>query len=105
MVFFTASDITHGAELWKSDGTEAGTSDGQRFRPRQSASSGLRTSDKCKRHSAFFVAYDAINGQELWKSDGTAAGTVMVKDIIVGAGSSSPENLTNVNGTLFFSCL
>ena len=26
----------------------------------------------------------------------------MVKDIIVGAGSSSPENLTNVNGTLFF---
>src|SRR5439155_5431040 len=49
----------------------------------------------------FFVASEA-NGRELWKSDGTAAGTVLVKDINPGPGDSSPDGLTNVNGTLFF---
>jgi ELWxxDGT repeat protein len=38
----------------------------------------------------------------LWKSDGTSSGTVLVQDINPGAGSSSPSNLTNVKGTLYF---
>ncbi|MDZ8023529.1 MAG: putative Ig domain-containing protein, partial [Nostoc sp. DedQUE11] len=42
-------------------------------------------------------------GNELWKSDGTEAGTVRVKDIFSGIGSSNVQNLTNVNGTLYFS--
>src|SRR5262245_51844974 len=46
----------------------------------------------------FFRTNDISTGYELWKSDGTAAGTVLVKDINP-AGSSSPVNLTNVNGT------
>lgn len=41
-------------------------------------------------------------GVELWKSDGTEAGTVLVKDIVPGSRGSSPDQLTNVNGTLFF---
>jgi ELWxxDGT repeat protein len=44
--------------------------------------------------------------QELWTSDGTEAGTVQVRD---SNGSADQwvmlENLTNVNGTLFFSVL
>ena len=43
------------------------------------------------------------SGRELWKSDGTEAGTVRVKDINPGSASSDPRDLTNVNGTLFFS--
>jgi ELWxxDGT repeat protein len=39
----------------------------------------------------------------LWKSDGTAAGTVLVKDIRPGTDGSSPTNLTDVDGALFFS--
>ncbi|HVC93403.1 MAG TPA: ELWxxDGT repeat protein [Pirellulales bacterium] len=53
-------------------------------------------------NEAFFAATDQGHGTELWKSDGTAAGTVLVKDIVPGTASSNPENLTNVNGTLFF---
>ena len=37
-----------------------------------------------------------------WKSDGTMDGTVLVKDISPGALGSNPSQLTNVNGTLFF---
>ncbi|MEO0968439.1 MAG: ELWxxDGT repeat protein, partial [Cyanobacteria bacterium J06639_18] len=43
-----------------------------------------------------------IQDKELWKSDGTNAGTVEVKDINPGDGSSDPENLTDVKGTLYF---
>ena len=40
---------------------------------------------------------------ELWKSDGSAAGTVLVKDINIGAGSSSvPAGFTAVGGTIYF---
>ena len=66
----------------------------------------------------FFSADDGDNGEELWGSDGTAAGTFMVANVnplttcnqsgtYPGYGSypchSSPSNLVNVNGTLFFS--
>src|SRR5262249_30175752 len=51
----------------------------------------------------FFTADDSgATGRELWKSDGTAAGTVLVKDIRPGGSHSTPQFLTNVNGTLFF---
>ena len=42
-------------------------------------------------------------GRELWKSDGTNAGTVLVKDISPDTyGYGYPDQLVNVNGTLFF---
>ena len=51
----------------------------------------------------YFTASSLTMGNELWKSDGTAAGTVVVKDIYAGTTGATPQNLTNVNGTLYFS--
>src|SRR5262249_19559701 len=54
---------------------------------------------------AYFRAYGPGVGEELWRSDGTEAGTFVVKDIAQGgpsANDSSPYELTNVSGTLFF---
>ncbi len=103
-LFFTANDAIHGFELWKSDGTTAGTQLVKDIRP---GGTGSITSVfgpwANVAGTLFFTAEDSgADGFELWKSDGTAAGTVMVKDIVPGAGSSLPAWLTNVNGALEF---
>jgi RNA polymerase sigma factor (sigma-70 family) len=101
-LFFMASDGVNGVQLWKSDGTEAGTvpvkrldAPGTVFRQYPQALANVNG-------TLFFVADDGASGQELWKTDGTVAGTVLVKDICPGPGSSNPYYLTNVNGTLYF---
>jgi ELWxxDGT repeat protein len=82
-------------ELWKSDGTAAGTV------PIKAFDSWYPDSLTDVNGRLFFTAYEGINGSALWTSDGTADGTVVVKDF----GSQmegSPILLTNVNGTLYF---
>jgi len=74
----------YGTELWKLDGTEAGTRIVKDIRIGiiDNASSNLKNVDGI----LYFSAHDGLNGYELWKSDGTAVGTVMVKDIQIGVG-------------------
>src|SRR5262245_50289277 len=52
--------------------------------------------------AAYFAGGYGLGDYELWKSDGTTAGTVLLKDINPGVGGSSPKNLININGTLWF---
>lgn len=101
LLFFIADDGSGtGAELWKSDGTTAGTVLVKDIYP-GALSSGV---DKLVAlgNTMYFTANDGTNGIELWKSDGTTAGTVMVKDINPG-GSSVPDQLVVFGGKLFFS--
>ncbi|MEZ4776653.1 MAG: cohesin domain-containing protein [Bacteroidia bacterium] len=99
-LYFRATDVTNGTELWKSDGTTAGTVRVKDIYPGSVGSSPTYLINV--NGTLYFRASDGTTGQELWKSDGTAAGTVLVKDINPGSGSSSPNYLTNVNGTLYF---
>lgn len=91
-LFFSGFDESHGAELWKSDGTTAGTSLVADMVP------GSGSTDP-----RFITAVNDIvyfNGRPgLWKTDGTANGTVRLAD---PAWVSYPFDLTNVNGTLLF---
>ena len=53
-------------------------------------------------NAVYFTGTRAAEGAELWRSDGSALGTTLVKDMRPGPGSSSPANLTNIGGTLYF---
>lgn len=99
-LYFSADDGKTGLELWKSDGTEAGTVQVKDIRAGSSASNPENLIDV--NGTLFFIANNGTNGKEVWKSNGTASGTSLVKDIFPKAGSSNPVHLTNVNGILFF---
>jgi ELWxxDGT repeat protein len=105
--FFPAYDETNGRELWKSDGTEAGTVLVKNIRAGSSGSSPSKLT--AVGSTLYFSARDGTNGRELWKSDGTTAGTFLVKDIRPGLDdeddpeSGNPEELIAVGNTLYFS--
>lgn len=99
-LFFAANDGVHGMELWKSDGTAAGTTMVKDINAGSANSSIGYLADV--KGTLFFVANNGSKGSELWKTNGTEAGTVMVKDIRPGVMGSSPSALENVNGVLFF---
>ena len=77
-LYFSATDGTNGVELWKTDGTAAGTVMVKNINSTGDSSPANLTA---LNNILYFTANDGTNGIELWKSDGTAAGTVMVKDI------------------------
>jgi ELWxxDGT repeat protein len=90
-VLFTAEDATSGAELWISDGTEAGTLRVKDIRPgTQGGTPQFITPLGDGR--AVFRANEGTAGIELWITDGTEAGTVRLKDIRPGATGSLPAN-------------
>ena len=98
-LFFSGSDGQSGNELWKTDGTAAGT---QLVKDIIPGVGGSGKSDFMNVNGTlYFVTADNVDWG-LWKSDGTAAGTVLVKEGTGGENSFFPSMLTNVNGTLYF---
>jgi ELWxxDGT repeat protein len=101
VAYFTAFDPVNGRELWRSNGTAAGTVLVRDILP---GTNGSEPADLAVvNNTLYFSASDGSSGRELWKSDGTAAGTVRVKDIVAGAGGSAPTHLTGAGNALYFS--
>jgi ELWxxDGT repeat protein len=95
-VYFAADNGVSGAELWKTDGTAAGTVLVKDINPGSAGSNPVELTNV--NGTLYFVA----NGNQLWKSDGTAAGTVMLASFQSVPDTRFRDPLTNVNGLLYF---
>ncbi|KAA6438990.1 DNRLRE domain-containing protein [Dyadobacter flavalbus] len=95
--YFTADDGIHGRELWKTDGSAAGTmlvSDIV-----SGANSSYPEQITNVNGTAYFVTGKGSQVHSLWKSNGTQTTTIKVKDFTK---ADTLQGLINVNGTLFF---
>jgi ELWxxDGT repeat protein/VCBS repeat-containing protein len=99
-LYFVATDGLNGVELWRSDGTDGGTSQVADINPGAGNSSPSNLT--VVGNTLFFSATDGVRGMELWQTDLTTGATSLVKDIRTSSASSNPTNLLNFNGTLFF---
>lgn len=107
-VYFNANDddfrnedpAVYGQELWRTDGTIAGTSIVKDINPGLSSSRVQYMTDF--NGTLFFGADNGVDGLEFWKTDGTESGTTMVADLNPD-GSSNPKPGFVVDDRLYFS--
>ncbi len=111
-VFYRLITPAYGAELYVSDGTAAGTHIVKDILPGWEGSEPLNVTAVGDRVFFSALASDSdpcCPNRELFVSDGTRAGTQMVRNINdyfrADELSSDPEELTDVNGTLYFSAI
>ena len=87
-IYFYGCDGPTGIELWKSDGTVAGTKMVKDINLLQNKGMAdipnLRNMVVTSNGNIFFHATDSTYGDEFWVSDGTETGTKMIKDITPG---------------------
>jgi ELWxxDGT repeat protein len=109
-IYFNASTVTDGYELWRvnAQGFAELVDDGLAgagIAPGASSSAPNYLTNV--NGSLYFTADDGSRGIELWRVPGSGIAEI-VEDLIpdggiaIGAESSSPKNLTNGNGRLFF---
>lgn len=92
-----------GLELWKSDGTSAGTAMLKDIEPGSGSSQPRSFFDVGG--LVYFMATTAAHGREMWVTDGTAPGTRLVADITPGPAGSELNNLLAANERFLFTTL
>jgi ELWxxDGT repeat protein len=95
VLFVASAPGIAGYQLWRSDGSAAGTVPLAEFEYDPDEITPLAG-------RALFAAAREEIGNELWTTDGTPAGTALVADLLAGEASSQPRALTALGGAAFF---
>src|SRR5439155_11790599 len=90
---------TNGYELWKSDGSAAGTVLVKDINPYTGSNPGAMVAVGPK---LFFTADDGTHGQEAWVSDGTDSGTTLLADVYPGPVWGNVSKFAASGGKMFF---
>ena len=106
-VYFISDTSTLGnLELWKTDGTNAGTVKVKEINPGNKGIIDFLENMTVAGNYLYFMADDGTHGTELWRTDGTTNGTTMVKDITTGIASTNTSGLLfTVNNKVVFTAL
>ena len=100
-VLFQADDGKSGRELWRTDGTRAGTTLVKDLVP--GPGHGDPAEMRRLGNKILFAAWTSKLGRELWVSDGTPRGTMLLKDLQPGPASAGIAGISKpVNGRVFF---
>ncbi|HSN87545.1 MAG TPA: ELWxxDGT repeat protein, partial [Thermoanaerobaculia bacterium] len=97
---FGADDGVHGSELWRSDGTDAGTVLVEDIASGADSSSPFNFVPM--NGTIVFAASTPSLGREIWGTNGTEAGTSLFIDATPGPSDSSPRDLTVAGNQIFF---
>jgi ELWxxDGT repeat protein len=100
VLYFPGADPAHGIELWRTDGTTAGT-----YRVTDICAGRCDASPAYLRAvgaSVYFQADDGVSGRELWVSDGIPGHEHRVRDLCAGPCDSNPSQMTAVGEEVVF---
>lgn len=100
--YFGADQGSNSAQLWRSDGTAAGTVLVKDLFQGSSSSRRAPGGLTDVNGRLFFVAHDGANTGGLWTSDGTEAGTFLVASTTSSVGLNDIQRLTAVGDQLYF---
>ncbi len=99
-LFFQFNDAAHGSEIWKTDGTAAGTMRVTDINP--GAAHASPAMGAVMGEYLYFSAKDGVNGYQIWRYPVSGNGAAeRVTDIPGGA--ADPMWITPLNGWLYFS--
>ncbi|MEZ5332198.1 MAG: GEVED domain-containing protein [Thermoanaerobaculia bacterium] len=99
IVLFVANDGSHGNELWRTDGTSAGTQRITDVSPGTGHSNPSSITVPTAGGDAFFLAFNPAVGTEIWRTDGSTASVVVGG---VPGGLIAGQILTSLGGDLYF---
>ncbi|HEX2223934.1 MAG TPA: ELWxxDGT repeat protein, partial [Thermoanaerobaculia bacterium] len=106
LLYFVAADESHGSELWRSDGTPAGTYRVTDLNPGPAGSVIAEGGLRFFKGEVYFQADDGTRGRALWKTNGTPQGARLVKDVWPGTRFHEGPYLLQANSRhLFFDSL
>jgi trimeric autotransporter adhesin len=100
ILYFSAEDGVNGKELWRTDGTEAGTFMLKDINAGSASSSPSRLFQIGEQ--LIFFADNGVDGRELWRTDGTSDGTYLLYDTNPSASGITGSVETTLAGTKLY---